>query len=177
MRRLRVRAAKEVGHSPQFRAAVLLASAWAFDEGSKSAARMIAKIPDQILLPFLDRVALDGIDLGEMGQRLLEYADKHDVSLGDVESIKPRVLSDIKSLEKSLIGALSRASRRQARAESDREHLAPFEVQINRLIAAYRKDKPNRRALDRRRGGIFTRHGPTTCGPLAGHSRHSVNLC
>jgi hypothetical protein len=61
-----------------------------------------------------------------MGQRLLEYADKHDVSLGDVESIKPRVLSDIKSLEKSLIGALSRASRRQARAESDREHLAPF---------------------------------------------------
>lgn len=126
MRRLRVRAAKEVGHSPQFRAAVLLASAWAFDEGSKSAARMIAKIPDQILLPFLDRVALDGIDLGEMGQRLLEYADKHDVSLGDVESIKPRVLSDIKSLEKSLIGALSRASRRQARAESDREHLAPF---------------------------------------------------
>jgi HEAT repeat protein len=85
-----VRAAKEVGHSPQFRAAVLLASAWAFDEGSKSAARMIAKIPDQILLPFLDRVALDGIDLGEMGQRLLEYADKHDVSLGDVESIKTK---------------------------------------------------------------------------------------
>lgn len=124
---------------------IVLASAWAFDEGAKAAARLIAKIPDPTLLPFLGRVTLDGIELGEMGQRLLDYANKHDISLDDIESVRPRQLPDLEALEKSLLGALSRAGRRQARADSARQdHLAPFEAQIDRLIEAYSSDKPKR---------------------------------
>ncbi len=124
---------------------VLLASALAYDEGSKAAARLLAKIPDATLLPFLQSVTLDGIELGEMGQRLLEYANEHDVSLEDVESLRPRRLPDVATLEKSLLGALSRAARRQARADSARrDHLAPFEAQIHQFIEAYRRDKPKR---------------------------------
>ncbi len=107
---------------------IVLASAWAFDEGSKAAARLIAKIPDPTLIPFLSRVTLDGIELGEMGQRLLEYANDHDISLDDIESVRPRQLPDLETLEKSLLGALSRAVRRQARADTVRkDRLAPFE--------------------------------------------------
>jgi hypothetical protein len=124
---------------------IVLASAWAFDEGSKAAARLIAKIPDPTLLPFLSRVTLDGIELGEMGQRLLEYANDHDISLDDIESVRPRQLPDLETLEKSLLGALSRAVRRQARADTVRkDRLAPFEANIDRLIEAYRRDKPKR---------------------------------
>ncbi len=124
---------------------IVLASAWAFDEGSKAAARLIAKIPDPTLLPFLGRVTLDGIELGEMGQRLLDYANEHDISLDDIESVRPRQLPDLETLEKSLLGALSRAVRRQTRADSARQdRLAPFEAQIDRLIEAYRRDKPKR---------------------------------
>ena len=124
---------------------VILASAWAFEEGSKVAAQLVAKIPDQVLLPFLNQVKLEGVQLEEMGQRLLDYANNKDINLDDIESIRPRALSDVLSLEKILMGALSRASRRQERLESDRKkRLAPFEEQINRLIKAFRKDKPNR---------------------------------
>jgi hypothetical protein len=124
---------------------VILASAWAFEEGSKVAAQLVAKIPDQVLLPFLNQVKLEGVQLEEMGQRLLDYANNKDINLDDIESIRPRVLSDVPSLEKILMGALSRASRRQERAEFDqKKRLAPFEGEINRLIKAFRKDKPNR---------------------------------
>lgn len=124
---------------------IVLASAWAFDEGSKAAARLIAKIPDPTLLPFLGRVTLGGIELSEMGQRLLDYANEHDISLDDIESVRPRQLPDLETLEKSLLGALSRAVRRQARADAARQDcLAPFEAQIDRLIEVYRRDKPNR---------------------------------
>lgn len=124
---------------------IVLASAWAFDEGSKAAARLISKIPDPTLIPFLSRVTLDGIELGEMGQRLLEYANDHDISLDDIESVRPRQLPDLETLEKSLQGALSRAVRRQTRADTVRkDRLAPFEAKIDRLIEAYRRDKPKR---------------------------------
>jgi hypothetical protein len=123
---------------------VVMASALAFDEGSKAAAQLMAKIPDQTLLPFLNQVTLEGIGLGELGQNLLDYANNHEISLNDIESVKPRRLADFQSLKKSLMGALSRAARRQSRAESDRENLlAPFAGTINRLVEAYRKDKPN----------------------------------
>ena len=126
-------------------AAVVLASAWTFDEGSRAAARLISKIPDQTLLPFLDRVSLEGIELAHLGQRVQDYADSHDIDLNDIKSIRPRQLSDVISLEKCLMGALSRASRRQLRANIDRDkRLTQFESTISRLIDAYCKGRPKR---------------------------------
>jgi hypothetical protein len=125
---------------------IVFASSCAFDEGSKAAARLIAKIPDQTLIPFLNQVTLDGIELGAMGQQLLDYAIDHDISLDDIESLRPRRLHDFQSLEKSLMGALLRASRRRAQADSLRQkRLSPFEADIDRLVDAYRKDKPKRK--------------------------------
>ena len=124
---------------------IILASAWAFDEGSKAAATLISKIPVPTLLPLLRHVTLDGIELQDLGQRLLDYATDHDISLDDIKSIRPRQLSDVKGLEKSLIGATSRVARRQARADSaQQQRLSTFELDIDRLIEAYRKAMPKR---------------------------------
>jgi len=97
---------------------IVLALACAFDVGAKAVSQMLSAIPDSILLPFLDRESLSGNELAGIGDRLLEYAEEHDISVDDVASLRPKQLTDLEALEKSLIGALFRASRRRSQLES-----------------------------------------------------------
>lgn len=125
-------------------ASIVLSCAWSFDEGGKTTSRLMGKIPDSVLLPFLEKVSLAGIQLCEWGDRLLNLIEKKGISIDDIETILPRRLASENDLLNSLKRAVVQAEKRAKKERTQQEVLAPFFHAITRLVDNYSFGKSKR---------------------------------
>ena len=132
------------GRSISKAAAIILACACSFDEGGKTIARLVGKIPDTVLLPALDRLVFDGIKMCQMGDQLLHSLTDRNLSTDAIQTISPKKLDTEDDLFQCLKGAVNRARRQAAKDLEQTAKLAPFLSQIDRIVNAYRVDKPKR---------------------------------
>ena len=125
-------------------ASILLACAWSLDEGGKIASRLMGKIPDSVLLPFLEKTSLDGKELCQWGELLSESIERAGLSIDDIQNIRPRRLAGKNDLLRVLRTAIKQARKKAEVKKSQHEVLAPFLREIDQLVEAYKVGKSKR---------------------------------
>lgn len=125
-------------------ASTALACAWSLDEGGKTAARLMGRIPDSVLLPFLEKASLDGVELCQWGKQLLDLIGGEGISIDDIQTIRTRKLYSKSDLMKALKRAVIHAGKKAELERARQEIVAPFLHEIERLVGNYSFGKAKR---------------------------------